>query len=79
MAFSEDTSKITDSHECPECMVCHQSAIIGITDEEAKGIQAWYAGELIQVALPNTSPEKRELIKTGFHPECWDKMFGGEE
>ena len=36
----------------------------------------WYTGEfLIQEAFPNLSTDERELIMTGTHPECWNRMF----
>jgi hypothetical protein len=29
----------------------------------------------LDVAVPEWSMDKRELVITGTHPECWDKMF----
>ncbi len=39
----------------------------------------WQSGEFIQDAFPYLNANQRELIKTGIHPECWDKMFGNED
>lgn len=35
----------------------------------------WKAGMHIQDAFPYMTPGQRERLKTGFHSECWDKMF----
>jgi len=34
---------------------------------------------LIQQAFPDMSLGERELLKTGFHPKCWDSLFIEEE
>jgi hypothetical protein len=41
-------------------------------------LKAWRSGELIQVAMPNLSPDDREFIKTGYTPEDWAEMFPAE-
>ena len=33
----------------------------------------WRAGELLQNAMPNLTPDEREFIKTGITPEEWEK------
>jgi len=40
---------------------------------------AWKCGELIQVAMPDVTPEEREFIQTGYTPSDWKKMFPVEE
>lgn len=42
-------------------------------------IDLWRLGVLIQDAMPDTSPEDREFIKTGITPEEWGEAFGEEE
>ncbi len=37
---------------------------------------AWQAGEYIQVAMPQLSPDEREFLLTGATPEEWDAAFG---
>ena len=39
-------------------------------------IVAWEKGTLIQEAMPNTTADEREFIKTGITPDEWDVMFG---
>lgn len=38
-------------------------------------LDAWYAGALIQDAMPNISADDREFINTGITPEEWEEMF----
>ena len=42
------------------------------------GYNDWLNGELIQNAMPDLSPEEREMLISGVCPECWQKMMGGE-
>jgi len=46
---------------------------IDVTQEQ---LDSWRAGELIQNAMPNLSPEDREFIMTGITPEEWNELFG---
>ena len=40
----------------------------------------WQCQEiLIQQAFPEMTSGERELLKTGFHPACWDSLFNEEE
>jgi len=45
---------------------------IPVTQEQ---LDAWISGVLIQVAMPNVSPDDREFIKTGITPDEWDAAF----
>jgi len=45
-------------------------------DVTAHAIAAWEGGELIQVAMPNLTPDEREFIKTGITAEEWEELFG---
>ena len=33
----------------------------------------------IQGIFPYLSPEERELLISGICPDCWNRMFGGED
>lgn len=35
----------------------------------------WANGEHIQNVWPEKTPDERELLMSGIHPDCWDKMF----
>lgn len=36
-------------------------------------------GRLLQDLLPDWSTDQRELLLSGIHPECWDKIVGDDE
>ncbi len=46
-----------------------------VTEEQ---IAAWENGTLIQLAMPNLSPDQREFMITGITPEEWDAQFPEE-
>lgn len=46
-----------------------------VTEEQ---IAAWENGTLIQLAMPNLSPDQREFMITGVTPEEWDAQFPEE-
>lgn len=39
----------------------------------------WDDGKMAQDAFPYLSADEREMLISGCCPQCWDKMFGGEE
>lgn len=57
----------------PRCMACGEASIVELTDSEQVALDS---GALIQNALPHRTADERELLITGTHGECWDKMFG---
>ena len=61
----------------PRCMYCQKSATIGLTPDEQMRYEQLQRGKIthIQDALPEWSADKRELLITGTHPECWDAIF----
>ena len=58
--------------QCPYCGK-EEYKEIGVTAEQ---IVSWHRGTLIQNAMPETSPEEREFLKTGICEECWNVLFG---
>lgn len=60
----------------PACGICEQRAVIMMTDEQ---YTRYNSGTLIQDALPELSVDVREMLITGTCPECWTKVFSGEE
>lgn len=61
---------------CPPCMHCGKRAELLVP---AEPYYRWQQGELIQNALSMLSVDDRELLISGFHPECWTAVFGEEE
>lgn len=46
---------------------------IPITNEQ---LASWKSGTLIQIAMPELSPDDREFLMTGITPEEWDELLG---
>ena len=40
-----------------------------------KDLESYNNGELIQRAFPYLSPEERELMISGYCPDCWKKLW----
>jgi hypothetical protein len=58
------------------CIMCGKTSFISV---DADGYRMWQAGALIQVAMPHVSPQDREMLINGTHPECWDIMTTTED
>lgn len=64
------------TYQTKPCIQCHYPSSVAV-DEDA--LRRWQSGTLVQDAFPHWTPEMRELLITGIHPECWDQMFGDDE
>ena len=58
------------------CTVCGEYEVWSL---DRKAVESWQAGEYIEIAFPEMSLEDREVLITGTHPACWDKLFPEEE
>ena len=56
----------------PPCPLCHKTSIVRLWSE---AYARWISGELIQDVWPSMSAEDRELLMTGTHSICWNKMW----
>lgn len=54
------------------CPFCGDTREVEVPTE---GFRLWRAGELIQNALPELSPDDREALMTGICPRCWEETF----
>jgi hypothetical protein len=58
------------------CRFCGKRELFRVNPSH---FRKWSSGEaLIQVALPNLSKEKRELLLSNTCPKCWDKYIVSE-
>jgi hypothetical protein len=57
------------------CPVCDKTSIINVTDQAH---DEWQAGEHVQDIWPEWSASKRELLISGTHSKCWEKMWWEE-
>lgn len=59
-----------------KCPLCNKVHYVECSEEGYKALQE---GEFAQVALPDLSPEEREMLMSGICPQCWDLMFPEED
>ena len=69
-------TKVKDDEIQFICPMCNKAQILKVDPED---LEKYLSGALVQDAFPNLSPEDRELFVTGICPDCWNKMFGGED
>jgi hypothetical protein len=63
---------------CPPCPECGEREQVQLTGREFHDLVTPLADgrmRFIQDALPDRDAGFRELVKTGTHPACWDRMF----
>lgn len=58
------------------CTVCKKASIVKVNPVALK---RWQNGELVQRCFPSMSTDDRELLISGTHSHCWDKLFGEGE
>ena len=60
------------------CVLCGSNGMLENVD--ALGFIRWSElGENIQDALPELDADQRELLMTGTHAHCWEKMWGDDD
>lgn len=69
-----DTENVTIL--CQPCLVCRKVGRITLPREAFRN---WQNGQMIQWAWPESSPEEREMLINGTHPDCSDKMMEEDE
>ena len=57
------------------CCVCGQYEVWSL---DRKAVMSWQEGENIQRVFPDMSAADREVLISGTHPACWDKLFPQE-
>lgn len=64
--YNKDAIKVT----CPRC---GKTFIVFV---DLGGIEKYENGMPIQDAFPTTSTDAREMLLSGFCPNCWEDVFG---
>lgn len=59
-----------------KCPGCGEEGELEVSES---GYIAWKGGMLIQRAMPELTVDQREQLITGYHGECWEKLFSDEE
>lgn len=57
--------------ETPACIMCKERSYVTLSMREYRALQDHH----IQDALPTRDADFRELVLSGTHSECWDKLF----
>ncbi len=61
-----------------KCVVCGERGML--EDVDALGFLRWKElGENILDALPDLDADQRELLISGTHAHCWEKMWEGHD
>lgn len=70
--FTDPDLEVNFTHIHRTCNGCQESYTIFLNQ---KHYNAWYNGAFIQDAFPYLTTGQREMIKTGYHSNCFDKLF----
>jgi len=58
------------------CPMCGNRSVL--EDVDPLGYIRWIEmGEMIQDVLPELDEDQRELLMTGTHAHCWERMWDG--
>ena len=60
----------------PRCAVCKKH---GQVEVDEQGWALWQTGTYIQHAFPDLDDDQRELLISGTHAHCWERLFGGDD
>lgn len=74
MSLTFDAYKTTIIQTTP-CFSCNESSVIEVSVNQSERLMN---GDSVQDIFPDASPDFRELLISGIHPECWAKMFSDE-
>lgn len=66
--------------KCVMRVMCVMCGTVHTLIVPAAGYKMWATGQRkIQHALPMLTPGERELLISGICPNCWDRMYGGND
>jgi len=70
------TSSTSVKHfETLQCVYCGDNSVVSV---DLSDFNRWQSGEYIQTVWPQADADIREIMISGTHPRCWDKMFKEE-
>ena len=73
---SLQTYRVEKRHNVFMPAPCCERETISILLDGSQYYSYYQRGDLVQRAFPNLTPEERDLISVGVHPECADKFYG---
>lgn len=64
------------THITPACLVCGQKSKIKLDSDQ---LRKYTSGARVQDAFPRMGAPERELVLTGTHGSCWDKVMPDDD
>ena len=58
----------------PPCVMCNETSVVEVTPEQYAELVAGV--KHIQQIFPEKDASARELLISGTHAQCWEKLFG---
>lgn len=58
------------------CYICKEKSFVLV---DAVLYRLWDSGQLIQNVWPGLTPAQREMIKLGYHDDCWEETFNAKQ
>lgn len=55
----------------PTCIMCGRTGVLQVPKA---GWEKYQKGEFVQKAFPDLTADEREMLITGTHPDCFDKL-----
>jgi hypothetical protein len=62
--------------ETSPCLVCDKTTTMSLP---LANVMSYLSGAYVQDTFRSFDADKRELIKTGTHPACWDTLFPDDD
>ena len=63
---------------CQPCSVCGERSVLDGIDPLEHLLWRDF-GKPVQDAFPNLDADQRELLISGTHAHCWERLFGGDD
>jgi hypothetical protein len=65
---------------CKQCPFCEEQSFLEVDEQTAARIFEWIKDPrpFVQDAFPDLSAGDREMLLTGTHDDCWNRMFPDE-
>lgn len=62
-----------------KCLPCPHCKEFGHVTMPVEAYVAWLRGSHIQDCWPEGTPDEHEMLMTGTHGACWDRIFDEDE
>lgn len=62
-----------------QCRTCIECGEAGTVEVDAGEFRQWQEGMYAQYAFPTMPASQSEMLISGTHPECWERMWRTNE